>query len=172
MWAKYLPFYLCQRMRSVHQQQFFTLIQHKKKVVSDSFEVHLKVSKQLFLIFHFFLWLKLDLVKMAKLACDQLCQRTLRIRQQIASTHCAYGSTLLALTAHKVARCQRTLRMRQQNRVKLCSLQAYAAHAVALCQRTLRLRQQIAIVCFAYGSNLQAYAAHTVAICQQTLHIR
>ncbi len=131
-----------------------------KKVVSDSFGVHLKVTKQLFLIFHFFHWLKLDLVKMAKLACDHLCQRTLSIRQQIASAHCAYGSTLLAHTAHMVLahtahmvalcqstlrirqqNCQRTLRMRQQNRVKLCSLQSYDTHTVALCQRTLRLRQ-------------------------------
>ncbi len=172
MWATYLPFYLCQRMRSVRQQRFFTLSQHQKKVVSDSFEVRLKVSTQLFLIFHFFRWLKLDLVKMAKLACDQLCQRTLRIRQQIACAHCAYGSTLLAHTAHTVytllahtahtvVLCQRALRMRQQNRVKLCSLQANAAHAVALFQRTLRLRQQIASVCL-----------HTVAICKRMLRIR
>ncbi len=66
-----------------------------KKVVSDSLEVHLKVSKQLFLIFHFFHWLKLDLVKMPKLACDQLCQRTLRLQQQIASAHCACGSKIM-----------------------------------------------------------------------------
>jgi hypothetical protein len=43
----------------------------QKKVVSDSPEV---------LIFHFFHWFKLDLVKMAKLACDQLCKRMLRMR--------------------------------------------------------------------------------------------
>ena len=114
MWARYVPFYLCQRMRSVRQQRFFTLSQHQKKVVSDSFEVHLKVSKQLFLIFHFFHCLKLYLGKLAKLACDQLCQRTLRIQQQIASERCTYGSQLLAHTAHTVALCQRTLRIQQQ----------------------------------------------------------
>jgi hypothetical protein len=52
---------------------FFHFELAPKKVVSDSFEVHLKVSKYLFLIFHFFHRLKLDFVKMAKLACDQLC---------------------------------------------------------------------------------------------------
>jgi hypothetical protein len=50
---------------------YFELAQ--EKVVSGSFEVNLDVSKKLFLIFHCFHWLKLDLVKMAKLACDQLC---------------------------------------------------------------------------------------------------
>jgi hypothetical protein len=37
----------------------------QKKVVSDSPEIHLNVSKWLFLNFHFFHWFKLDLVKMA-----------------------------------------------------------------------------------------------------------
>jgi hypothetical protein len=52
----------------------------QKKIVSDFPEVHLNVSKQLFLNFHFFLWFKLDLVKMAKLACDLLCWRMRRMR--------------------------------------------------------------------------------------------
>ncbi len=38
----------------------------QKKVVSDSPEVHLNVSKQLFLIVHFFYWFKLDIVKGAQ----------------------------------------------------------------------------------------------------------
>ena len=45
----------------------------QKKVFSDSPEVLLNVSKWLFLNFHFFHWFKLDLVKMANLACDLLC---------------------------------------------------------------------------------------------------
>ncbi len=77
MSARYIPFFLCSCMRSVRYLRFFA----QKKVVSDSFEVHLKVSKQLFLIFDFFHWLKLDLIEMAKLACDQLCQRTLRMHE-------------------------------------------------------------------------------------------
>ncbi len=148
------------------QQRFFTLSQHQKKLFQIPLRSIYRCQNS------FFHCLKLDLIKMAKLACDQLCYRTLRIRQKIASAHCAYGNTLLAHTAHMEAKCQCTLRMRQQNHVKLCSLQAYAAQAVALCQRTLRLRQQIASGCFAYGSNLKAYAAHTVAICQRTLRIR
>ncbi len=45
----------------------------QKKVVSDPPEVNLNVSKQLLLNFHFFQWFKLDLIKTAKLACDELC---------------------------------------------------------------------------------------------------
>ena len=104
MWARYISFYLCQRMRRLHQQQFLTLSQRKKKVVTDPPEVHLNVSKQLFLNFHFFHWFKLDFVKMAKLACDLLCQRMRRMRQHFASVDGAYGSNLLAQTAHVVAK--------------------------------------------------------------------
>jgi hypothetical protein len=50
-------------------QQFLTLSYHKK-VVKDFLEAHLNVSKQPFLVLHFFQWLKLDLVELAKLACD------------------------------------------------------------------------------------------------------
>ncbi len=143
----------------------------QKKIVSDSPEVNLNVTKQLFQIFHFFQWFKLDLVKMAKLACDHLCQCMRRMRQHFASVCCAQGSTLLAHTVHMVAYCQRTRRMRYHNCVKMGFLQAYAAHAVASCQRRQRMRQQIASICFAYCSNLLAYTVHTEAICQRTLRI-
>ncbi len=144
MWARYVPFYLCQCMRRLHQQRFLALSQNKKKVVSDSPEVQLNVSKQLFLNFHFFHWLKLDFVKMAKLACDLLCQRMRRMRQHFASVCGACGSFLLA----------------------------YAAHAVATCQRRRRIRQQIASACAAQGSTLLAQTAHTVAICQRKQRMR
>ncbi len=90
-----------------------------------------------------------------------LCQHMLRILQHFDSSHCAYGSKLLAHTAHAVA--------------KSCKngfLQAYAAHAVANCQRMLRIRQQFASVCCSYGSNLPAYTAHIVkysVLCQSML---
>ncbi len=155
MWARYIPFYLCQSMRRLRQQLFLTLSQKKNKVVSDSHEVHfhLNVSKKLFLNFHFFHWLKLVLVKMAKLACDLLCQRMRRMRQHFAS---ACGRTLLAY-----ANCMRRRRIRQQNRVKM-----------SFCKRMLRMRQQIASVCGACGSTLLAYAAHSVATCQRRRRIR
>ena len=172
MWPRYVPFYLCQRMRRLRWQRFLTLSQRKKKVVSYPPEVHLNVSKQLFLNFHFFHWFKLDLVKMAKLACDELCQRMRRMRQQIASVHGACGSTLLAYAAHTVANCQRMRRIRQQNRVKMRFLQAYAAHAVANCQRTRRMRQHFASVCGACGGNLLAQTAHMLANCQRMRRIR
>ena len=152
MCPRYVPFYLCQRMRRLRWQRFLTLSQRKKKVVTDPPEVHLNVSKQLFLNFHFFHWFKLDLVKMAKLACDLLCQR---MRQQFASVCGACGSTLLGYEAHTLAKsCKNEF------------LQAYAAHAVALCQRMRRTRQQLASVDGAYGSKLQAYTPHTVALSQ------
>ena len=113
MWARYIAFYLCQRMRRLRWQRFLTLSQRKKKVVSYPPEVHLNVSKQLFLNFHFFHWFKLDLVKMAKLACDLLCQRMRRMRQHFASVCGACGSNLLAQTAHTLANCQRMRRIRQ-----------------------------------------------------------
>ncbi len=162
MWARYVPFYLCQCMRSVRYQSLFTLSQHQKKVVSDSFEVHLKVSKYVFLIFHFCHWLKLDLVRMAKLACDQLCQRTLHIRQQIASAHCAYGSKLLLHTVHAVAKSCKTVFFASICCACGSTLLPHTALTVANCQRMLRIRQQVASVCFAYSSNLVAYTAHTV----------
>ncbi len=95
---------------------------------------------------------------MAKLACDQLCQRTLRIRQQIDRAHCTYSSTLLAHTAHTVALCQPTLRMRQQNRV--------------LCKRMLRMQYHCASAHCAYCRKLLAYALHMEAICKRMLRIR
>ncbi len=109
MWAKYVPFYLCQRMRSVRQQRFFTSSQHKKKLFK------------------------------------------IRIHQQFASVCYAYGSNLLAYTAHTVT-----------NHQIFCAFLAYAGHA-ANCQRVLRMRQPIASVCCAYGSNLLAQTAHEVA---------
>ena len=161
MWARYVPFYLCQRMRPLRQQQFLTLSQNKKKVVSDFPEVHLNVSKYRFLNFHFFHWFKLDLVKMAKLACDLLCQRMRRMRQHFASVCAAYASKLLAQTAHTLAKsCKNEF------------LQAYAAHAVANCQRMRRMRQHFASVCGACGSNLLAQTAHTLANCQRMRRIR
>ncbi len=179
MWARYLPFYLCQRMRRLRWQRFLTLSQRKKKVVSDPPEVHLNVSKQLFFNFHFFHWLKLNLVKMAKLACDELCQRMRPMRQQFASVCGACGSKLLAYAAHTVENCQRRRRIRQQNRVKMSfasvcgsKLLAYAAHAVAKCQRMWRMRQQLASVDGAYASKLLAYAPHTVALCQRRRRMR
>ncbi len=146
--------------------------------------VPLNVSKQLFLNFHFFHWFKLDLVKMAKLACDLLCWRMRHMRQHFASVCGACGSTLLLNAAHTLANCQRMWRIRQQNRVKMTfcksmlrmrlqitsvygacgsTLLAYAAHAVATCQRRRCIRQQIARVCAAYGSTLLAWTAHAVA---------
>ncbi len=161
MCARYVPFYLCKRMSRLRWQRFLTLSQRKKKVVSDPPEVHLNVSKQLFLNFHFFHWFKLDLVKMTKLACDVLCQRMRRMRQHFASVYGACGSTLLAYTAHTQANCQRRRRIRQQNRVKM-----------SFCKRMLRMRLQIASVCDACGSKLLAYAAHTLATCQRRRRIR
>ncbi len=90
-----------------------TLSYHKKKL----FQIHLRSTwmcqNSFFLILDFFHWLQLDLVKLAKLACDQLCQPALRqqicqptlrmgeancqhtmhVGQQIASIHCAYTVT-------------------------------------------------------------------------------
>ena len=171
MWARCAPFYLCQRMRRLRWQRFLTLSQRRKKVVSDPPEVYFECVKVAFFEFSLFHWLKL-LVKMAKLACDELCQRMRRMRQQFASVCGACGSTLLAYAAHTVANCQRIRRIRQQNRVKMSFLQAYAAHAVANCQRMRRMRQQIASVCGACGSNLLAQAAHTLANCQRMRRIR
>ncbi len=161
MWARYVPFYLCQLMRRLRQQRFLTLRQHKK-VDSDSPEVHLNLSKQLFLIFHFFHWFKLDLVKIAKLACDQLCQRMLRMRQHFASAHCAYGSKLLAHTAHAIAKSCKNVFFASVCCACGSKLLAQTAHAVTTCQRMLRILQQFASVCCAYGSNLLAYTAHSV----------
>ncbi len=161
MWARYIPFYLCQRMRRLRQQRFLTLSQNKIKVVSDSPEVHLNVSKQLFLNFHFFHWLKLDLVKMAKLACDLLCQRMRRMRQHFASVCGACGSTLLVYAPHTLPNCLRRRRLRQQNHVKM-----------SFCKRMLRMRQQIASVCGACGSNLLAQMAHTVENCKRMRRMR
>ncbi len=161
MWAGYVPFYLCQRMRRLRWQRFLTLSQRQKEVVSYPPEVHLNLSKQLFLNFHFFHWLKLYLVKMAKLACDKLCQRMRRMRLQFASACGACGSKLLAQTAHTIEICQRTRRMWQQNRVKLCVLLAQTAHMVANCKRMRRMRQHFA-----------SETAHAVAICQRRRRMR
>ena len=90
-------------------------------------------------------------------------QRRRRMRQHFASVCGAYGSKLLAQTAHTVAICQRRRRMRQQiasvGGAYGSNLLAQTAHAVA---------KPCKIVCFAsvdgaYGSNLLAYAAHAVA---------
>ncbi len=174
-------------MRSVHQQRFLTLSQHQKKVVADSFEVHLKVSKQLFQIFHFFDWIKLDELKwqnqhVISFASVHLenCQRTLHMRQQnpvkivfFASVCCACGNTLLAHTGLTVAYCQRILRILQQF-ASVCSayssnLLAYTAHMVTNCQIFCALlayaahAEANASLCFARGSNLLAQTAHVVA---------
>ncbi len=121
---------------------------------------------------------------MAKLACDQLCQR---MRQHFASIDGACGSMLLAYAAHTVANCQRRRRMWQQNRVKMSfckrmrrmrqdfasicgsTLLAYATHAVATCQC---MRVQIAIVYGACGCKLLAYATHAVSNCQRMRRMR
>jgi hypothetical protein len=62
-----------------------------------------------FFYLNFFHWLKLDLVKLAKLACDQLCyasgSQLLVYTAQFAVVHCTYGKKLLAFTAHMVANC-------------------------------------------------------------------
>ncbi len=149
MWARFVQFFLCQRMRRLRWQRFLTLSQRKKKLVSDHPEVH------------FFHWFKLDLVKMAKLACDELCQRMRRMRQHFASICGTCGSTLLAYAAHTLANCYHRRRILQQNRVKM-----------SFCKRMLRMRLQIASVCCACGSKLLAYAAHTVATCQRRRRIR
>ncbi len=99
-----------------------------------------------FFEFSRFHWFKLDLVKMAKLVCDLLCQRLRRMRQHFASVCGACGSRLLAYGAHTLANCQRRRRIRQQNRVKM-----------SFCKRMLRMRLQIASVCGACGSTLLAY---------------
>ncbi len=158
MRPRYVPFYLCQRVRCLRWQQFLTLSQNKKKVVSDSPEVHLNVSKQFFFNFHFFHWFQLDLVKMAKLSCDLVCWRMRRMRQHCASVCGACGSTLLAYAAPMLANCQHMRRIRQQNRVKK-----------SFCKRMLRMRLQIASVC---GSNLLAQTAHMLANCQRMRRIR
>ncbi len=132
-------------MRCLRWQRFLTLSQNKKKVVSDSPEVHLNVSKQLLLNFNFFHWFKLYLVKMAKLACDLLCWRMQRMRQLFASVCGPCGSSLLAKS------CKNEF------------LQAYAAHAVANCQRMRCMRQHFASVYGACGSNLLQQTAHAVA---------
>ncbi len=90
------------------------------------------------------------------------CQRRRRIRQQIASVCAAYGSTLLAQTAHAVAK---TIGYTRRTRISVLQ----TSHAVALCQR---MRLQIASVDGAYGSNLLAYAVHAVANCQHRRRIR
>ncbi len=122
-----------------------------------------------FFNFPFFHWFKLDLVKMAKLACDLLCQR---MRQHFDSVCGACSSTLLAQAEHTLANCQRRRRTRQQYRVKMSfckrtcacgsTMLAYAVYAVATCQRRRHIRQQIASVCAAYGSTLLAQTAHAV----------
>ncbi len=183
MWARYVPFYLCQRMSRLRQQRFLTLSQNKKKVVSDSPEIHLNVSKQLFLNFHFFHWFKLDLVKMAKLACDLLCQRMRHMRQHFASVCGACGSMLLAYAAHTQANCQRRRHLGQQI-ASVCA--AYGStlwqlkqkgilgeHVkMSFCKRMLCMRLQIARVWGACGSTLLAYAAHAAATCQRRQRIR
>ena len=140
-----------------------------------------------FMNFHFFHWFKLDLVKMAKLACDLLCQRMRCMRQHFASICGACGSMLLAYAAHTQANCQRRRRIRQQiasvcaaygstllaltrmrqlkkdrNNVYIWSWLAQTAHAVALCQH---VRLQIASVD-------DTVAPHTVALCQRRRHMR
>ncbi len=149
-------------------------------------------SKQFFLIFHFFHWLKLDLVNGAHCAYgSKLLAHTahavakfckivffasvmLRMRQHFASAHCAYGSKFLAHASHTVSIYKHMLRIWQQfasvhcaygNKSSniLCFASLYAAHAVANCQCMLRMRQPIASVCCACGSNLLAQTAHAVA---------
>ncbi len=154
---------------SKSQSFFITLAIFPKISGLKLFQIPLEGVKIPFYDFSLLSLLKLDLVKMAKLACDQLCQRTLRIRQQIASVHYAYGSTLLAHTVHTVAKsckivffasvccaCGSTLLAHTAHMVTnckiLCALLAYAAHAVANCQCMQRMRQQFARVDGACGS--------------------
>ncbi len=130
------------------------------------------MCQNIFFIFNFFHWLKLDLVKLEKLARDQLCQRTLRMREHIASIYCACSINLLAYTAHTVTNCQRPLCIWQQLLVQsvhrnLLALTAHTlancqqnAHAVANFQHTLCIRQPIACVKCTHGSKLLAQTAH------------
>ncbi len=121
----------------------------QKKVVSDSPEVNLNVTKQLFTSVCCACGSKL-LVQTAHAVAN--FQPMLRILQQFASVCCAYGSNLLAYTAHMVTNCQ-----------IFCALLAYAAHVVANCQHMLRMQQPLASVCYTCGSNLLAQTAHVVA---------
>ncbi len=99
-------------------------------------------------------------------------QRTLRIRQQIISVHCACCSKLLTYPAHTVINCKGTLRTRELFVSALCAyvknpsnihqFVAYTMHAVVLCQRILRIRLQIVSVRCACGYKLLAYTAHAV----------
>ncbi len=130
-----------------------------KKVVSGSPEVHLNVSKQLFLNVHFFRWFKLDLVKMAKLACDLLCQR---MRQHFASICGACGSMLLAYAAHMQANCQRRRRIRQQI-ASVCA--AYGSTFLAMTRmRQLKKKTGITFI-FGVGQRRQRMRQHSASIC-------
>ncbi len=94
------------------------------------------------------------------------CYRRRRIRQQIA-----YGSTLLAQTAHAVAK---TIGYTRRTRISVdiaCG-STLLVYAGANCQRRRRIRQQFASVCGACSSKLLAQTAHTVAICQRTRRMR
>ena len=81
-----------------------------------------------------------------------LCQRTLRLQQQIA------------YVLHMLAICKRMLRIRQQFASKHCAYGNKSQNIPnILC---------FASVCCACGSNLLAHTAHTVAICQHMLRMR
>ncbi len=56
-----------------------------------------------------------------------------RMGLQIASVNGAYGSNLLAYTAHAVAKPCKTVCFASVDGAYGSKLQAYAAHAVALC---------------------------------------
>ncbi len=164
MRPRYLPFYLCQRVHRLHWQQILTLSQNKKKVVSDSPEVHLNVSKQFFLNFHFFIGFNLIQLKwqncgkysrklLAQMAHTvAICQCMWRMQQQIASIDSANGSNLLAYMAHAVAKLCKIVCFARVDGAYSSKLLAYAAHAVAICQRIHRMRQQFASVDSACGS--------------------
>ncbi len=98
---------------------------------------------------------RLGTFKIAKLACDQLCQRTLHILQHFASEHCSYGSKLLAHTVHAVAKSCKIVFFASVCCACGNTLLAHTALTVANCYLMLCTWWQFASVCCAYGSNCQ-----------------
>jgi hypothetical protein len=71
---------------------------------------------------------------------------------QIASVDGAYGSNLLAYTAHAVAKPCKIVCFASVDGAYDSKLQAYVLHAVALCWRRRRIRKQFASVDGVCGS--------------------
>ncbi len=84
------------------------------------------------------------------------CQRTMRIRQQFDSVHCACGRKSRFFLFFVSVYCAMCACWRQQFASAHCAysniLLAITAHTVAICQRTMRIRQQIPSVSCACGS--------------------